>query len=255
MAVLSGSIRSAWNACISWSRDRHSLFVPRERLGPDRRDARFGAVWLPVDPAGTWGLFRVVPFEVMGRALPLVAAFVASLSLVTGAEGKVMLRSAEVCGQSGCATQTPRGGSDLPFAIFGPVIEVGRQVAPPASPAGARFEILLTTRPAPGGETVSVDYFPDAGYIRIHGQAGDEVGGALSNVGWVRLASAERDAYDALVSGATPFGAEAPADRADDGPSAIVIGVVIATALASITLIILFHRRTARSPLRLGGSS
>jgi hypothetical protein len=185
----------------------------------------------------------------MRWVLPLIAAFVASLGFVTEAEAKVMLRSAEVCGQSGCATQSARG-SDLPFNIFGPVIESGRQVAPPASP-GARFEVVLTTRPAPGRERVSVDYFPDTGYIRVHGQA--DLSWAQLNARWVRLDSAERNAYDALVAGATPFGAEAPTGNADDGPTAIIIGLVIAMVLASITFILFFRRRPARR-LRLGGS-
>ena len=181
-----------------------------------------------------------------------MAAFVASLGLVTEAEGKVMLRSAEVCGQSGCATQTASGGSDLRFEIFGPVVASGRGVAPPAS-AGAWFEVVLTTRSAPGSERVSVDYFPEPGYIRVHGQAGDEVGGILLNPGWVRLNSAERNAYDALVSGATPFGAEAPTGSSDDGPSPMVIGLVIALVVTAITFLYFFRRRPARS-LRLGGS-
>jgi hypothetical protein len=192
-------------------------------------------------------------FEVMRRALALIAVLVVWLSLVTGAEGKVPLKSAEVCGQSGCATQTANGGRDLPFEVLGPVIEAGRRVTPPAPPAGPRFEIVLTTRPAPGNETVSVNYFPDVGYLQINGQAGDEVGGALLNAGWVRLAASERNAYDALVSGATPFGAEVQSSNAGDGPSALIIGLVIAMAMASVAFILFIHRRRAES-LRLRGS-
>jgi len=182
----------------------------------------------------------------MERPIAVIAAFVVSLSLAAGAEGKVMLKSAKVCGQSGCATQTARAGDDLPFEIFGPVIEAGRRVTPPAQPTGPRFEVVLTTRPAPGSETASVDYFPDPGYIRIDGRRGDEAGGALLNVGWVLLATAERKAYDALVFGATPFGAEGQSNNADDGLPAIVVGLVIALSFASLAFILFFRRRPAQ---------
>lgn len=180
----------------------------------------------------------------MSRLLALTAVAVLACILAAAATGKVALRKAEACGSDGCRTLTadptagdPHSGAGaLPFELFGPTIEAGRRAQPPAQEGDERIRVTFTTLRAPGPEVFSLDYFPQAGYLHILGEPGTEAGGAMLNTGWVRLTSHERAAYDSLVAGVTPFGAE-PDDGGDGGTPAATIALLAGAVLATAAII------------------
>jgi hypothetical protein len=156
-----------------------------------------------------------------------------------------LLKEAEACGASGCATQMPRVHRDLPFRLSWPTIEPGRQSAPPAATDGPHYRVTLTTRPAPVHEVISLDYYPDIGYINVVGEPGSAAGGASLNTGWVQLTRSELSAYDRLAAGLTAFDGEASSSPADGDrtPWAIIGSLVAAAVLAALALLLILRRR------------
>jgi hypothetical protein len=182
----------------------------------------------------------------MRRFLPVLLAVVLLLALAPETGAKVLLKEAEVCGADGCKTETPHVDHRSAFELFGPIIEAGRRTAPAASTGGPRYRITLTTRPVSGGEVVSLDYYPDAGYLSVLGKPGSELGGARLNVGWVRLTPSELATYGGLTNGLTPYGVEASGDpEGDRAPVAIVAPLVAAGALVVLGLFFILRRGTA----------
>lgn len=192
----------------------------------------------------------------MRRSLTLTVVAVLASALAAEAAGKLAFEPTEVCGSEGCRTVAaapttgdPHSGvGELPFELLGPPIEAGERVAPPSEAGDERVRVTMTTSFGPGPETFALDYFPEAGYLHILGELGGEAGGALLNAGWVRLTPPERAAYDALVAGVAPFGAEPDGGDGGGTPATTIALLLAGTVLATASIIWALGRR---SPARV----
>ena len=192
----------------------------------------------------------------MKRSLAVFLAMIVPLVFAVDAGAKVALEKAEVCTASGCETHAAGPNEFLPFELFGPTVQIGRRTPPPAQSDGSRYRITFFTRPVPrGSERFAVDYFPDAGYLRVLGERGAEAGGAMLNTGWVRLSAGERRAYDRLTTGPASSGPDTPSESSDGGGAPLgVIGAVIAVlALGALAFVVALRRRSQPNLSRAAG--
>jgi hypothetical protein len=182
----------------------------------------------------------------MRRAVPLFACLAVSLVLAPESEAKVVVKEAEACGASGCRTETAEGDHDL--ELLRPAIESGRRTGAPTDSAHhPRYRVALTTRPR--RHAISLDYFPEPGYIRVHGSRRDAAFGELLNRGWVRLHRTESLAYADLTAGLTPYGAEgspAPRTRSEGTGGAPWSLIGIAAAVAALGAVAIWLRGARR---------
>lgn len=198
----------------------------------------------------------------MRRGVVPLLGVLASLALAGPAEGKLLVREAELCGASGCTSVRAgiddRRGLELLGPVYGGLrwqdggsVMASRPVvgAPSNRASAERYRVTLTLD-HPRRQAV-LDVYPQLGEARLVGDRGGW-GGAVLKRGWVELEPGEAAAYEQLASGVEPYGSADPASGGQAASNAVdspwtVLGPAVACAWAAAMLALLVRRRPSRA--------